>query len=260
MVERLPARLPRALGRRGRGLAGPDRPPAPVSRRSSWRPCPTRRSATADEPDGPATAGAAEDEPTSRRRRGTDGRRTPARPRPACRSPPTRSSATQAGHADLPRRQRRGRPGCAHHTEPAPPPPPFEPPPERPLFAPDPTDGQPARRPAVPVPAAGAPGRRRLLALGEHGHRRRHRQRRPAGVRRGRRGGGRPQPAGHEHAAPRRGSSRSACCVLVGCRDRVQPRPRSDAARDASRRARRATRRSDQSQLGAAHRRARSPG
>jgi serine/threonine protein kinase len=39
-----------------------------------------------------------------------------------------------------------------HHTEPSAPPPPFEPPPERPLFAPEPTDGQPARRPrAAPV-------------------------------------------------------------------------------------------------------------
>jgi hypothetical protein len=39
-----------------------------------------------------------------------------------------------------------------HHTEPSAPPPPFEPPPERPLFAPAPTDGRPARRPrAAPV-------------------------------------------------------------------------------------------------------------
>jgi len=39
-----------------------------------------------------------------------------------------------------------------HHTEPASPPPPLEPPPERPLFAPEPADGQPARRPrAAPV-------------------------------------------------------------------------------------------------------------
>jgi len=43
-----------------------------------------------------------------------------------------------------------------HHTEPAPPPPPFDPPPERPLFAPDPTDGQPARRPRA-VPAGAHP-------------------------------------------------------------------------------------------------------
>ena len=34
--------------------------------------------------------------------------------------------------------------------EPAPPPPPFEPPPERPLFAPDPADGGPARKPRHP--------------------------------------------------------------------------------------------------------------
>jgi hypothetical protein len=39
-----------------------------------------------------------------------------------------------------------------HHTEPAAPPPPLEPPPERPLFAPEPAEGQPARRPrAAPV-------------------------------------------------------------------------------------------------------------
>lgn len=44
----------------------------------------------------------------------------------------------------------------AHSSEPAPPPPPFEPPPERPLFAPDPTDGQPARRPRA-VPAGAHP-------------------------------------------------------------------------------------------------------
>ncbi len=43
-----------------------------------------------------------------------------------------------------------------HHAEKAPPPPPFEPPPERPLFAPDPTDGQPARRPRA-VPAGAHP-------------------------------------------------------------------------------------------------------
>ena len=44
----------------------------------------------------------------------------------------------------------------AHSAEKAPPPPPFEPPPERPLFAPDPTDGQPARRPRA-VPAGAHP-------------------------------------------------------------------------------------------------------
>jgi serine/threonine protein kinase len=44
----------------------------------------------------------------------------------------------------------------AHSSEPAPPPPPFEPPPERPLFAPDPTDGQPVRRPRA-VPAGAHP-------------------------------------------------------------------------------------------------------
>jgi hypothetical protein len=44
----------------------------------------------------------------------------------------------------------------AHSSEPAPPPPPFDPPPERPLFAPDPTDGQPARRPRA-VPAGAHP-------------------------------------------------------------------------------------------------------
>ncbi len=46
----------------------------------------------------------------------------------------------------------------SHRNEPAPPPPPFEPPPERPLFAPDPVEGQPARRPrpvASPVPGGG---------------------------------------------------------------------------------------------------------
>ena len=42
----------------------------------------------------------------------------------------------------------------AQRTEQAPPPPALEPPPERPLFAPDPTDGQPARRPrALPAGA-----------------------------------------------------------------------------------------------------------
>jgi hypothetical protein len=46
-----------------------------------------------------------------------------------------------------------------HRSEPAPPPPPFEPPPARPLFAPDPEDGTPARRPRVLPPAAeGAAG------------------------------------------------------------------------------------------------------
>jgi hypothetical protein len=40
---------------------------------------------------------------------------------------------------------------------PAPPPPPFEPPPERPLFAPEPDDGQPVRRPRPGTPAS-APG------------------------------------------------------------------------------------------------------
>jgi hypothetical protein len=44
----------------------------------------------------------------------------------------------------------------SHRAEKAPPPPPFEPPPERPLFAPDPTDGQPARRPRA-VPAGAHP-------------------------------------------------------------------------------------------------------
>jgi serine/threonine protein kinase len=39
--------------------------------------------------------------------------------------------------------------------EPAPPPPPFEPPPERPLFAPEPADGGPVRRPRHPRPDAG---------------------------------------------------------------------------------------------------------
>jgi hypothetical protein len=42
----------------------------------------------------------------------------------------------------------------AHRTEAAPPPPPLDPPPERPLFAPDPEDGQPARRPRVVAPPA----------------------------------------------------------------------------------------------------------
>lgn len=42
----------------------------------------------------------------------------------------------------------------AQRTEPAPPPPALEPPPVRPLFAPDPTDGQPARRPRTLPPAA----------------------------------------------------------------------------------------------------------
>jgi hypothetical protein len=47
-----------------------------------------------------------------------------------------------------------------HHTEKPPPPPEFDPPPERPLFAPDPEDGQPVRRPrAAPVsPGVGAGG------------------------------------------------------------------------------------------------------
>jgi hypothetical protein len=46
-----------------------------------------------------------------------------------------------------------------HRSEPAPPPPPFEPPPARPLFAPDPADGTPVRRPrVVPPPADGAAG------------------------------------------------------------------------------------------------------
>jgi serine/threonine protein kinase len=46
-----------------------------------------------------------------------------------------------------------------HRSEPAPPPPPFDPPPARPLFAPDPEDGAPARRPRVLPPAAdGASG------------------------------------------------------------------------------------------------------
>jgi hypothetical protein len=46
-----------------------------------------------------------------------------------------------------------------HHSEPSAPPPPFEPPPERPLFAPDPADGRPARRPrAVPASAQPAGG------------------------------------------------------------------------------------------------------
>ncbi len=44
----------------------------------------------------------------------------------------------------------------SRRAEKAPPPPPFEPPPERPLFAPDPTDGQPARRPRA-VPAGAHP-------------------------------------------------------------------------------------------------------
>jgi serine/threonine protein kinase len=39
--------------------------------------------------------------------------------------------------------------------EPAPPPPPFDPPPERPLFAPEPVDGAPVRRPRHPSPDAG---------------------------------------------------------------------------------------------------------
>ena len=39
---------------------------------------------------------------------------------------------------------------------PAPPPPPFEPPPERPLFAPEPDDGQPVRRPRPGTPASAA--------------------------------------------------------------------------------------------------------
>jgi hypothetical protein len=49
----------------------------------------------------------------------------------------------------------------ARHPEAASPPPPFEPPPERPLFAPDPADGQPARRPrtvAPPVQSGGGGG------------------------------------------------------------------------------------------------------
>ena len=46
-----------------------------------------------------------------------------------------------------------------HHTDPSPPPPPFEPPPERPLFAPEPADGQPVRRPrAAPVTSSHAGG------------------------------------------------------------------------------------------------------
>jgi hypothetical protein len=46
-----------------------------------------------------------------------------------------------------------------HRTEPAPPPPPFEPPPARPLFAPEPAEGTPVRRPrVVPPPADGAAG------------------------------------------------------------------------------------------------------
>jgi hypothetical protein len=46
-----------------------------------------------------------------------------------------------------------------HHSEKPPPPPEFEPPTERPLFAPDPVEGQPVRRPrAAPVTAAGGSG------------------------------------------------------------------------------------------------------
>jgi hypothetical protein len=45
-----------------------------------------------------------------------------------------------------------------HRTEPAPPPPPFEPPPQRPLFAPEPVDGGPARRPRVLPPTDRAAG------------------------------------------------------------------------------------------------------
>ncbi|HEY3530820.1 MAG TPA: protein kinase family protein [Nocardioides sp.] len=47
-----------------------------------------------------------------------------------------------------------------HHTDKPAPPPAFEPPPERPLFAPDPEEGQPVRRPrAAPVsPGAGGGG------------------------------------------------------------------------------------------------------
>ena len=113
------------------------------------------------------------------------------------------------------------------HREAAPPPPAFEPPPERPLFAPDP-DGRPAR---TPTPGgAGHPGRRRrwVLAVGEHRHRRGHRQRRPPGVRRRGRGG-RPARARHQHAAPRR-HHRGLPAGAGRLRDRLQPRPRQDAA------------------------------
>jgi serine/threonine protein kinase len=46
-----------------------------------------------------------------------------------------------------------------HHTDKPAPPPAFEPPPERPLFAPEPTEGQPVRRPrAAPVSPGGGGG------------------------------------------------------------------------------------------------------
>jgi len=45
-----------------------------------------------------------------------------------------------------------------HHTEKPPPPPEFEPPPERPLFAPDPADGQPVRRPRAAPGTQGGGG------------------------------------------------------------------------------------------------------
>ncbi|MGC4109857.1 MAG: protein kinase family protein [Nocardioides sp.] len=47
----------------------------------------------------------------------------------------------------------------AHHSEKPPPPPDFDPPPERPLFAPDPEEGEPVRRPrAAPATHTAGPG------------------------------------------------------------------------------------------------------
>ena len=166
----------------------------------------------ADEPD--------VDQATARRRRHRRHRR---HGRPGAR----RGARDPGGHADLPRRQRRGD---------------LAPPPPRAGAAatavraaarasavrPRP-DRRSARPASARAPGRGPPGGQRLLAVGEHRDRCRHRQRRAAGVR-GRRGGGRPQPARLQHA-PARADRRGLPARPDRLRDRVQPRPRPDAAR-----------------------------
>ena len=113
--------------------------------------------------------------------------------------------------------------------EPAPPPPPFEPPPERPLFAPEPVDGGPVRRPRHPSPDAGP-----VVARGDEYWP--FDADRPSGsgvipVVRGLR---RPRPRPQLAAAGRPG--RGGAAARGGDRDRVQPRARQDPARRRARR------------------------
>ena len=146
-ARRLAARLPRPVGGGGRGLAGPHR--ARQARGGDHRPAAAARPASAGgrasdtRRAGPTGAKGSTNRTTPRSAARRRRPRTHWPRRPGCRSS-TRTPTRWSGCGTTPRSRA--------------PPPAFDPPPERPLFAPDPEDGQPVRRPRSAPVTQGAGG------------------------------------------------------------------------------------------------------